>query len=281
VSLFWVIVTVWDAINDPLFGFLSDHTRMGTRERPEFQQERALSLQKAVRFVLRNVPFRYALAIGVLSWMPVVVAQSVFAYYFIHWIGMTEDEISLVQVTILGLALLCLPVVLWLARRLEKRTAYIVAAATWAVVMLTILWIPREAKVLASVLASLSGFGVAAAHLIPSAMMPDVLEVDQLVSGRRQEGIYTGVAVFVNKLAQAVVLALLPTALRWSGYVQPNPQNPTPPQPGSVLTALRLLLAILPALLLAVSIVVARAYPITRERHAEIRQELETLRGLE
>ncbi len=254
---------------------------LGTRERPEFQQERALSLREAVRFVLRNVPFRYTLAIGILSWMPVVVAQGVFAYYFIHWIGMTEGEVSLVQVAILGLTLLCLPVVLWMARRLEKKTAYIVAAATWAVVMLTILWIPRGAKVLASVLASLSGFGVAAAHLIPSAMMPDVLEVDQLMSDRRQEGIYTGVTIFANKLAQAVILALLPTALRWSGYVQPSPQNPTPSQPGSVLTALRLLLAILPALLLAVSIVVARVYPITRERHAEIRRELKMLRGLE
>jgi GPH family glycoside/pentoside/hexuronide:cation symporter len=27
VSLFWIIVTAWDAINDPLFGFLSDRTR--------------------------------------------------------------------------------------------------------------------------------------------------------------------------------------------------------------------------------------------------------------
>ena len=27
VSLFWLIVTLWDAVNDPLFGFLSDYTR--------------------------------------------------------------------------------------------------------------------------------------------------------------------------------------------------------------------------------------------------------------
>lgn len=254
---------------------------VGTRERPEFQIESAPPLREAARFVLCNVPFRYVLAIGVLSWMPVVVAQAVFAYYFIYWIGMTEGETSLVQGCILGLALLCLPVVLWLARRLEKKTAYIIAAATWAVVMLTILWIPRGAKVLACVLAPLSGFGVAAAHLLPSAMMPDVLEVDQLKSGRRQEGAYAGVAIFVGKLAQTVVLVLFPAMLRWSGYVQPTLQNPAPSQPDSALTALRLLLAILPALLLAVSIVVAWGYPITRERHAEIRRQLEMLRGLE
>jgi GPH family glycoside/pentoside/hexuronide:cation symporter len=190
---------------------------------------------------------------------------------------MTEDETSLLQGAILGLALLFLPLVLWLARRLEKKTAYIIAAATWAVVMLTILLIPQGGKALAFILAPLSGFGVAAAHLLPSAMMPDVLEVDELMCGRRQEGIYMGVAVFVSKLAQAVVLALLPVALRWSGYIQPTAQNPTPSQPAAALNALRLLIAILPALLLAASIVVTWFYPLTRQRHAEIRRELEAL----
>jgi GPH family glycoside/pentoside/hexuronide:cation symporter len=256
-------------------------TFLGTRERVEFQRERALSLRETVRFVLRNVPFRYVLSTSILSWMPVVVAQAIFAYYFTYWIGMTEDATSLLQVAILGLALLFLPVVLWLARRLEKKTAYIIAAATWAVVMLTILVIPRGAKVLAFILAPLSGFGVAAAHLLPSAMMPDVLEVDELMSGQRQEGIYMGVAVFVGKLAQAGVLALLPAVLRWSGYVQPTTQDPTPSQPAAALNALRLLLAILPTLLLVASIVVTWFYPLTRQRHAEIRRELEARRLLD
>jgi len=248
---------------------------LGTRERPDFQQERrALPLRAALNFVRRNVPFRYTLAISILSWMPVVVAQAIFAYYFIYWVGLTEDETSLVQGSIMLVALFCLPLVLWLANRLEKKTAYIIAAATWAVVMLTILFIPPGAKLLAVVLASLSGFGVAAVHLLPSSMMPDVLEVDQLMSGRRQEGLYTGVGVFGSKLAQTVVLALLPAVLHWSNYVQPSPQNPSPIQPQSALNVLRLLIAILPAVLLAASMVVAWFYPLTRERHAEIRRDL-------
>jgi GPH family glycoside/pentoside/hexuronide:cation symporter len=255
-------------------------TFLGTRERLGSRREDALSLREAVRFVLRNVPFRYVLSISILSWMPVVVAQAVFAYYFIYWIGMTEDETSLLQGAILGVALLFLPVVLWLARRLEKKTAYIIAAATWAVVMMTILVIPRGTKVLAFILAPLSGFGVAAAHLLPPAMMPDVLEVDELMSGRRQEGIYMGMAVFANKLAQAGVLALLPAVLRWSGYIQSTAQNPIPPQPAAALSALRLLLGILPVLLLVASIVVTWFYPLTRQRHAENLRELEAWRSL-
>ena len=105
--------------------------------------------------------------------------------------------------------------------------------------------------------------------------LPDVLEVDELASGRRQEGVYAGVTVFAGKLGQMAVLALLPLALRWSGYVQPGPENPNPVQPDPALLTLRLLIAVGPALLLAASMAVAWFYPLTRQRHAEIRRELE------
>ncbi len=52
----------------------------GTRERPEFRQKAAPPLREALHFVLRNVPFRYTLALRILSWMPVVIVQAVFAY---------------------------------------------------------------------------------------------------------------------------------------------------------------------------------------------------------
>ena len=267
---FRVIGFICGAISIPpfLIAFLA------TRERPEFQEESALPLSKSLRFVLRNVAFRYTLAIRILSWMPVVIAQAVFAYFLIYWTGMTEDETSVVQGVILATALLFLPIVLWLSRRLEKKTAYVIAAASWTVVMLAILLVPQGARIPAYAIAALAGFGVSAAHLLPRAMEPDVLEVDELMSGRRQEGAYAGVAVFVDKLARALILGLLPTVLYWSGYVQPTALDPLPSQPASALRALQLLMSVLPALLLTASILVARRYPITRGRYAEMRQKL-------
>ncbi len=254
-------------------------TFLGVRERAEFQQESAPPLQETAQFVLRNKPFRYNLAIYVLGWMPVTIAQALFAYYFIYWIGMSENEVSLVQGVIMMMAWLLLPLVLWMARRMEKKSAYIIAAGSWAVILLASLMVPEGAKVPAYILCALSGFGIAAIHLLPSSMLPDAIEVDELTSGRRQEGAYAGVTVFAGKLGQTVTLALLPMILRWSGYVQPSPENPHPVQSDSALLTLRLVIAIAPALLLGASMVVAWFYPLTRQRHAEIRQELEARRG--
>ena len=70
------------------------------------------------------------------------------------------------------------------------------------------------------------------------------------------------------------LVALLPAASRWSGYVQPTAADPAPLQPASALSALRLVISAFPALLLMASVVVAWFYPITRRRYAEISREL-------
>lgn len=403
VSLFWVIVTLWDAVNDPLFGFLSDHTRsrwgrrrpyllfgavpfgvffallwvipatqnqwvlfayytimyilyegaataigcpynaimpeltldpdertslvtyrmavsigaglaaplllglvifpmfparsaqayqtigvisglsfiptilitfFGTRERAEFQAEKPLPLREALGFVARNHVFGYALALRILSWMPVVIVQAVFAYYLIYWTGMTEDETSILQGIILAVALVFLPGVDWLAKRMEKKTAYIVTTVTWMLVMLALLPVPQGAKTPVYIIAALAGLGVSSAHVIPNAITPDVMEVDELMSGRRQEGAYTGITVFIDKLARMVILALLPIVLSWAKYVQPTDAVPYPAQPASALTALRIFVSVVPAVVLGISIVVAYFYPITRAKYAEIQRQL-------
>ncbi len=249
-------------------------TFFGTRERAEFQIEKPLPLREAISFVARNHVFRYALALRILSWMPVVIVQAVFAYYLIYWAGMSEDETSIVQGVILAVALLFLPAVDWLAKRIEKKNAYIVTTVTWMLVMLTLLPVPQGAKVPIYIIAALAGLGVASAHVLPSAISPDVMEVDELMSGRRQEGAYTGISVFIDKLARLVVLALLPIVLRWAQYVQPTDADPFPAQPALTLTALRVFVSVVPAVVLGISIVIAYFYPITRAKYAEIQRQL-------
>ena len=245
------------------------------RERPNTFQENSLSPVETFRLVAKNVPFRYTLAMYVLGWMPVSVVMALFAYYFNYWVGMSLDEISLVQGGIMLMAWLFLPAVYWLSRRLEKKTAYVIGAGSWALPMLATLLVPQNAKMLVYLICGLSGFGISAIHLLPSAMMPDVIEVDELASGQRQEGIYAGLTVFASKLGQMLILTIMPILLRWSGYVQPEPGTASAVQPPGALQAIRVMIAVLPAALLGLSMLAAWFYPITREKHAQLRCEIE------
>ena len=244
-------------------------TFFGTRERQEFQAQEALNPLEGLRFVLRNREWRYALAMSLLSWLPVDIASAVFPYFLVYWVGMTEGDANLVLGVILTSATLFLPVVLWLSRRSEKKTAFTVATATWAVIMLGILLVPQGEVTLAYVIAALTGFGVSSAHLLPRAMSTDVLEVDELMSGKRQEGIYSGFSVFVRKFSTALVLAVVGLVLAWSGYVEG-----VATQTSTVLTAIRLLIALVPTILLVMACIVAWFYPLTRQRHVAMLDEL-------
>ena len=189
-------------------------TFLGTRERVEFQRAKPLPLRTAVSYVIRNRAFHYTVGLHLLSWTPVVIVEAVFAYYLIYWAGMTEDETSIVQGIILAMALFLLPLVRYLSDRFEKKHAYIIAAGTWVVVMIALFFVPEGITTPVYIIAALAGFGVSAAHVIPTAMSPDVLEVDELMSGQRQEGAYAGIEVFINKLARMIALAIVPITLK-------------------------------------------------------------------
>lgn len=48
---------------------------------------------------------------------------------------------------------------------------------------------------LARALAALSGWGTATAYVIPWAMVPDIIECDELETGRRRDGFYYAFAL--------------------------------------------------------------------------------------
>jgi GPH family glycoside/pentoside/hexuronide:cation symporter len=182
---------------------------------------------------------------------------------------MEPMEASLVQAALLASAALSLPLILWMTRRWEKKTAFILATGSWALVMLGLLLVPQGAKHLVYPIAFLVGPGVAAAHALPTAMSADTLDVDELNSGQRQEGVYAGFEVFTRKLSTKLVLAAIGPVLAWSGYVE-NAASQTP----QTLYSIRFFISLVPAAILFGGIIVAWRYPLTRARHRQIQKEL-------
>ena len=238
------------------------------RERKEFQARSALPPLESLRYVVQNRALWYVMGLDILSWLAVDILAAVFIYYLKYWIGISEDLASMVLGLVLFSALLFLPLFARLSQRIEKKWAFVWGMSTWAVIQMIIFFIPQGAVTAAFILAFLAGLGVSTAHVMPSSMRPDVLEVDELASGRRQEGIYSGVAVFIRKLSTSLALLVIGVALDWAGYV------PEGVQPESALRAIRIIMGPVPALLLVAAIAIACFYPITREKHRAIREEL-------
>ena len=127
----------------------------------------------------------------------------------------------------------------------------------------------------------LAGLSVSTAHVLPDAIFPDVIEWDELRTGRRQEGMYYGIKNFIRKLTGAFAIFFALQVLGWFGYQAPPDGVTQFAQSEATLQAIRFLTGPIGALLLIGAIVVAYFYPLTRERHERILRLLEKRRARE
>ena len=131
-------------------------------------------------------------------------------------------------------------------------------------------------------IAVLAGIGLSAAYLIPWAMLPDTIEYNEVKTGERQEGLFYGFFVFLQKLGLSLGLGISGWVLGAAGYLTPAVEGGAlqlVSQPDEVLLALRLFVSLIPAGVLVISIPLALAYPITRHKHDEMCAELAARRA--
>lgn len=244
-----------------------------TREKPPEELPPPLPWKTALRATLGNRPFRLVMGLYLLSWTTASILAAVLVYYASYRLRIPEQSNYFVLAA-QGMAIAFIPFTVWLARRLDKRRAFVIGALSWVVVLLAISALGPDQVALAYGLAALSGFGIATAYVIPWAMVPDVVEVDQAETGQRREGSYYAFASFFQKLATGLALWAMGQALALAGYVTPNAANPTPVQPPQAITAIRLFTGPIPAALLILAILFAWQYPITREKHRALVESL-------
>ncbi|MBI3242020.1 MAG: MFS transporter [Chloroflexi bacterium] len=108
----------------------------------------------------------------------------------------------------------------------------------------------------------------------PWSMLPDVIELDELETGQRREGVFYGFFVLLQKFGLSLGLFISGWVLDIAGYIKAVPGQPDPVQPDNVLFALRVLVGPAGAAILLLSFVAVYLYPITKEKHAEIKAEL-------
>lgn len=228
---------------------------------------------EGLRIVFSNRPFLFVTAIYLLSWLCVQFVQANLLLYVRYWIRAEEHFSFLILAVQLSTFVFIL---LWsrVSQRTGKKTVYYIGMSLWIVVAIAFFFVQPGQVTPLYVLAALAGAGVSIAFLIPWSMLPDVIELDELETGRRREGTYYGFFVFLQKLGISLGLALSNFVLEAAGYITPPPGGPFPEQPDSVQLALRVFISLAPVAILLVSFPVVHRYPITREKHAEIRAEL-------
>jgi len=248
-------------------------TFFGTKERPEFQAQSQPSIKASIKAALRNRPFLFAVGIFLFTWTGIEFIQGMLLYFLKYRMGL-EAVSDLVAGTVFIAALLTLPFWVWASKKWDKRVAYVAGMVFLSGVMLTLIVIdPSWGLGLVFTLAALAGIGVGAVHVLPWAMIPDAIEVDELESGQRHEGMFYSLVTLLRKVASSIAVPSMLLVLDASNYVANAPV-----QAESAINAIRMLMGPIPSVFLVLGILFALLYPLGRSRHAEIRAELEKRR---
>lgn len=261
------------------------------REKSTPAQTESIPFRETLKGAWQNVPFRYAVGIHMLNWSAVDMIVVAFPYFLLYWVA-RGDLLASIHIfgfdlayesaffgILMSVCILFIPFWLWLARWRNKREAYMLGMSFWIVIELLIFTIQPSDIAYLLAIAALAGIGVSAAYTLPDSMFADVIEWDELRTGRRQEGIFYGIRTLIRKLTGALVVFITLQLLGWSGYASPPDGTLHFVQADSALRMIRLLVSPFGALMLCGTIVLAWLFPLSREKYEKIQELLEQRRA--
>jgi GPH family glycoside/pentoside/hexuronide:cation symporter len=244
-----------------------------TWEKAAEDQPPPLPWRQALATTLGNRPFWMVMGLYLLSWTTASILAADLVYFASYHLRV-PDQANYFVLVAEGAAILFIPLWVWVAQRLDKKRAFILGTISWIGILLILSILHSDQVGLAYALAALSGSGIATAYVIPWAMVPDVVEHDELQTGQRREGSYYAFASFFQKLATGLAVWGMGQALYRAGYVTPTQAIPVPDQSPQVIQVIQWFMGPIPAVLLFLSVIFAWFYPITREMHASLREQL-------
>jgi GPH family glycoside/pentoside/hexuronide:cation symporter len=241
------------------------------RENPHFSKSAPNPLVPGVRRVLRNRPFRILLACYLVSSITAAIPGIFLPYYLQYVLGIENwlQSQGLLLVVYFGSGLLSIPLWLRLAQRFGKRNVWfwhysIGGLAAFALFALPSFVMGEAALGPLYLILIWAGAGFGCGTFLPPAMQADVIDYDELYTGKRREAQYGALWGIATKFA-VIPGASIPLAVLASSGFAPNV-----PQSDSVVMTIRVIDGLLPATIAFCAMYVSARFPITEDVHRKI-----------
>lgn len=237
------------------------------KERPEFATRTSNPFVPGVRRALRNQPFRVLLGSYVVGSAAGAIPGT-FMPFFNAYVIRPENEagwLATYLAAYFGAGFLFLPVWLWAARRFGKKPTWL-ASFAFGITGGAGMFFLQQGDTLATLfLITWSGSSFGAGLFLGPSIQADVIDYDELHTGKRREAQYTAFWAMLPKFV-AIPSAAIPIAVLATLGYKPNVEQ-TP----EVVLAIRAIFALLPAFFSALAFVVAMRFPIDERAHQRIR----------
>lgn len=251
------------------------------KKRKEKEAPEAIPLPQQFKIALSNRPFLFVVGIYLCAWLAVQVTASIIPYFVINCMGLAQTQVPPVLIGVQGTALVMLFVWSILSKKIGKKAVFCMGTSLWIIAQFGLFFLQEGQITLMYIFAVMAGVGVSTAYLVPWSMIPDVIDLDELQTGQRREGIFYGFMVLLQKFGLALGLFLVGIALESAGFIEATAGQALPDQPLSALNAIRWAIGPIPTVCLIAGIGLTLFYPINRQRHDEIMLKLSERKNAE
>lgn len=230
--------------------------------------------------------FRSLVCIYLFSFLAMDIVSTIFAYYMNYYLK-RPTELNYVLGALLITQLVCVPLVIHAANRIGKSGVIKNSVILWMSAILFMACIqPDWPNWVIYFTAVFMGLGIAGCVVMPWIMFPDVTDVGEMAFGIRNAGSFSGIMTLSRKTTAAVGIFTVSVILEIAGYVEPMTivengiaRTVLMEQPQSLVSALKIIILVIPFILLGVTWLAAKSYTLDQKASERITQYLEFKRG--
>ncbi|HVO25414.1 MAG TPA: MFS transporter [Candidatus Margulisiibacteriota bacterium] len=238
------------------------------RERPDFVARESNPFVPGVRRALRNRPFRILLLTYVVGSIAGAIPGTLMPF-FNSYVIRPENEarwLAIFLATYFASGFLCLPIWVLLARRFGKRSTWLASFLMGITGGGAMFFLGQGDSIPLLLLIAWAGSSFGAGLFLGPAMQADVIDYDELHTGKRREAQYSAFWAMLPKFV-AIPSAAIPIAILGSiGYVPNVVQTP------QVVLAIKAIFALTPAFFSTLAFFIAWRFAIDEGAHRSILQ---------
>lgn len=215
-----------------------------------------------------NRPFKLLMAMYFIQSVAIGVLMAGQIYYVKYVMKMPETNVGLVSAILFITAIVFIPFWVKVGIKLGKIRAYAIGLSLLTVTLFSLFFSKPSQSGIFLFQMFILGIGFSSFQLFPFSMLPDTIEFDEMKSGMRREGIFSGVWASGQKSAYAIGPSIVGFTLSLSGFMS------TGEQPESLATGIRVVFCVFTAALLLISLIPFQKYELTEERFEEIKNQI-------
>ena len=241
----------------------------GTAKAPSLPPKKEMPpIKEQIRIAARNFPFVMLMTSYFFQALAIGVMMAGFIYYVKYAMDLPETAMNVAFPIFLVTGILFIPVWLAVGKRLGKIKSYRIGLVFFTVMMASLFFTSPSLLWLFYVQIFLAGIGFSSFQLFPFSMLPDTVEYDQMQSGLRREGVFSGMWSAGQKIAYSVGPPIVGFALALSGFVKDGPQ------PESLNIGVRVIFCFFPAAMVLLSFLPFHKYTLTEEEFERIKAQI-------